>query len=86
MNTLTKSAPLGTLGLSSGDHWVHFHVEDDSISFEVAASVPEQKADAAATPGVRKPTGFVQKWGSSVKKIENTDDAWLTHINDKHLR
>jgi hypothetical protein len=80
MNTLTKSAPLGTLGLPAGDHWVKFHVEDDTISFEVTASVPM----AAATQ--MKPTGFVQKWGGSVTKIEDESDAWLSHINSKHLR
>ena len=82
MNTLTKSAPLGTLGLSSGDHWVRFHVEGDSISFEVASS--------AASPVVVerpvKPTGFVQQWGGSARKLEDEGDAWLSHINDKHLR
>jgi len=86
MNTLTKSAPLGTLGLPSGDHWVRFHVEGDSISFEVAASVPQAGAVPVETAGPRKPTGFVQKWGGSVKKIVDESDAWLTHINDKHLR
>ena len=86
MNTLTKSAPLGTLGLSSGDHWVRFHVEGDSISYEVTASVPEQDSSVSSATMVRKPTGFVQKWGGSVKKTEDAADAWLNHINDKHLR
>ena len=81
MNTLTKSAPLGTLGLSSGDHWVRFHVEGDSISYEIAASVPEEKSAQAAS--LRKPSGFVQKWGGTAKKIEDTSDSWLTHINEK---
>lgn len=82
MNTLTTSAPLGTLGLPSGDHWVRFHIEGDSISFEVASAVPQQTDEMP----LRKPTGFVQRWGGSVKKAENTGDAWLTHINEKHLR
>ena len=82
MNTLSKTTPLGTLGLPSGDHWVKFHVEGDSISFEVASSVPQQKD---ATP-LRKPTGFVQRWSGSVKKTEDAGDAWLTHLNEKHLR
>ena len=34
----------------------------------------------------RKPTGFVQKWGGSAKKVVDEKDAWLTHINEKHLR
>lgn len=86
MHTLMKSAPLDTLGLASGDHWVRFHVEGDSISFEVAASVPEPKADAIHATGQRKPTGFVQAWGGSAKKVEDAADPWLTHINEKHLR
>ena len=82
MSTHSKSEPLGSLGLPSGDHWVRFHVEGDSITFEVAASAPK-------THGVtvtKKPTGFVQKWGGSAQKITDSTDPWLTHINDKHLR
>ena len=82
MNTLTKSAPLGTLGLSSGDHWVRFHVEGDLISFEVAASA----ASPMASESTGKPMGFVQRWGGSARKSEDEGDAWLNHINDKHLR
>jgi hypothetical protein len=80
MNTYPKSAALGTLGLPSGDHWVRVHVEDDAISFEVAASLPQQ----GGKPG--KPTGFVQLWGGSAKKLEDAGDEWLAHINSKHLR
>lgn len=79
MNTLTKSTPLGTLGLPAGDHWVKFHVEGDLISFEVAKSVPEPTPSKAAT-------GFVQKWGASSLKMEDESDSWLSHINEKHLR
>lgn len=82
MHTLTKSEPISTLRLASGDHLVRFHVEGDAISYEVTASVP-QKPDAAEA---RKPTGFVQRWGGSAKKNEDKRDAWLTHINEKHLR
>ena len=82
MSTLTQSTPLASLGLSSGDHLVKFHVEGDSISFEVAASLPV----TAAKPKARKPTGFVQKWGGSARKVEDANDAWLSHINAKHLR
>ncbi len=85
MNTLSKSTPLGTLGLPSGDHWVRFHVEGDAISFEVA-SVPQVLAAAHDSAPQKKPTGFVQKWGGSVKQVDDASDAWLTHINDKHLR
>ena len=80
MPTLTKNAPLGTLGLPLGDHWVKFHVEDESISFEVAASA----AVTAAKP--KQPTGFVQKWGGTACKVVDESDAWLSHINAKHLR
>lgn len=81
MNTLTKDDPLGTLGLPTGDHWVKFHVEDDAITFEVAASAPEGKPVPE-----RIPTGFVQKWSATARKKEDLADAWLSHINEKHLR
>jgi hypothetical protein len=80
MNTLTKSAPLGTLGLPAGDHWVKFHVEGDLISFELGKSLPQPQAPR------RIATGFVQKWGASSKKIVDESDSWLSHINEKHLR
>jgi hypothetical protein len=32
-----------------------------------------------------RPSGFLQRWGGSLKKIEDADDPWLTHINRKHL-
>ncbi len=81
MNTLTKSAPLGALGLPSGDHLVRFHVEGDTISFEVTSS--EAQTDGGAP---RTPTGFVEKWAGTVTRIDDPADAWLTHINEKHLR
>ena len=83
MTTLTKSSPLGTLGLPAGDHLVRFHVEAEVISFEIAAStpLPHQQTELKKIP-----TGFVNQWGSTVTKEEASDDAWLTHINDKHLR
>lgn len=37
-------------------------------------------------PKAEKPTGFVQKWGGTAKKIEDKNDAWLAHINSKHMR
>jgi hypothetical protein len=83
VNTLTKSTPLGTLGLTSGEHWVRFCVEEDSISFEIAASLPKKLEREVSTS--KQPTHFVQKWGGSLKKIEDSKDSWLTHINDKHL-
>lgn len=81
MNTIPKSAPVETLGLPRGDHWVRFHVEGDSISFQVAASLPP-----CGQPVQKKPTGFVRKWGGSVKKMDADGDEWLEHINRKHLR
>lgn len=83
MTTLTKSSPLGTLGLPAGDHLVRFHVEAEVISFEIAASTPLHQQQAVQK---KVPTGFVSQWGSTVTKEEASDDAWLTHINDKHLR
>lgn len=82
MATLTKSSTLGTLGLPDGDHWVKFHVEQDTISFEIAGS----GTPAAATNSKKQPTGFVEKWGGCAVKLEDPKDAWLTHINEKHLR
>lgn len=88
MNTVTKSTPIGSLGLGQGDHWVHFHVEKEDISFELCGSAPAvgQAQQAAPLKPARKPTGFVEKWGSSAVKLEDPKDAWLTHINEKHLR
>lgn len=82
MTILTKDSPLGTLGLPTGDHWVKFHVEGDAISFAMVDSLPAN----TALPAPRKPTGFVQKWGGSAKKTEDTNDSWLSHINEKHIR
>lgn len=80
MNTVTKAASLDALGLPKGDHWVRFHVDEQSISFEVAASIPEKLSSP------KKPTGFVQRWSGSAKKIDDASDSWLTHINEKHLK
>ncbi len=82
MNTLAKSEPLATLGLPPGDHLVKFHVEEETISFEVAATTPKGVPSSFA----RKPTDFVQKWGGSARKLDDADDAWLGRINEKHLR
>ena len=82
MTTVSKSATLETLGLPPGDHVVHFHVGVEVISYEVAGEggrLPE----AART---RQPTGFVQRWSATARKIEDKADAWLSHINEKHLR
>jgi hypothetical protein len=83
MTTISKNAALGTLGLPTGDHWVKFHVEGDVISFEVAAS---KEAVLVTEPQIRKPTGFVNRWGGTARKLEDSADEWLTHINEKHLR
>jgi len=85
MNTVTKSTPIGSLGLEPGDYWVRFHVGQEAISFEVCGSAP---AFGQVYPAQqeKKRTGFVEKWGSSAVKQEDPGDAWLTHINEKHLR
>jgi hypothetical protein len=82
VNVLTKNASLGTLGLPAGYHWVKFHVEGDFISFELAETPPP----CAPFPGGRNPTGFIKKWGGTAKKVEDSGDVWLSHINEKHLR
>jgi hypothetical protein len=65
-------------------HLVRFHVEAEVISFEVAASrSPEVEPSGSA---VRQPIGFVKKWSGTARKVEDPNDAWLAHINDKHLR
>lgn len=86
MNTVTKASPLGSLGLPTGDHWVRFHVEGESISFEVAQSSPVLASPGTERTVVRKPTGFVKRWGGSFRKIDDPSDPWLTRINEKHLR
>ena len=83
MTALTKSSPLGTLGLPAGDHLVRFHVEAEVISFEIASSTPLSKNPKDQG---RTPTGFVNQWGGTATKQEAPEDAWLDHINDKHLR
>ena len=84
MPTIAKTATLGALGLPAGDHLVRFHIEADVISFEIADSQP--LAGAPASTAHRQPTGFLKKWGSTARKIEDPADAWLTHINEKHVR
>ena len=84
MNKLPKSASLDTLELPAGDHWVRFHVEEDTISYEVASSRLETSPESGKA--VETPTDFVRKWGGSVRKEENGNDEWLAHINKKHLR
>jgi len=84
MNTLAKSASLGTLGLSAGDHWVKFHVEDDMISFEVAASSPP--TPAAAVNGGQ---AFVEKWsgkGCVLTEVEMAGDERLASLTARHVR
>jgi hypothetical protein len=83
MKTLAASAPIKTLGLPSGDHWVRFHVEGDVISYDLTTSLP-LAADKKAPK--RKPTGFVKRWSGCMKKVEDPADPWLAHINEKHLR
>ena len=84
MPTIAKTATLGALGLPAGDHLVRFHIEADVISFEITDSHPAVGTPASA--GHRQPTGFLKKWGSTARKIEDPADAWLTHLNEKHVR
>lgn len=90
MNTLAKDAPLGTLGLPAGDHWVKFHVEDDLISFEVAASVPKSvPAASTKVPKAQAARSFVEKWtgkGKLLSEAEISDDPRLAALTAKHVR
>jgi hypothetical protein len=86
MNTLAKSDPLGTLGLPPGDHWVKFHVEEDTISYEVAASPPEIPSATSAPDAA---LNFVRKWsgqGKLLSEPEMSEDARLAELTEKHLR
>lgn len=49
-----------------------FHVEGDAISFEVAASKVSQ---TALETEERKPSGFVERWGGTARKIEDSSDG-----------
>jgi hypothetical protein len=87
MTTLSKHAALSTLGLPEGDHLLRLHVEQDVISFEVQMPLSDA---AEVTPAAKVPerqsSGFLKKWGGSLRKIEKSGDAWLAHINEKHLK
>lgn len=86
MNTLAKSDPLGTLGLPLGDHWVKFHVEEDSISYEVADSQPLIYPTAGASDAAM---AFVRKWsgqGALLSGTEISEDPRLAELTEKHLR
>jgi hypothetical protein len=84
LNKLSKGASLGASDLPDGDHWVRFDVEEDSISYEVEASWPRSAVKTAEA--VKRPSDFVRKLGGSIRKEESAGDAWLLHINEKHLR
>jgi hypothetical protein len=81
MSTILESDETGTLHLPAsmlphpGPH----------RRCRVAAGNGQVVVDEVATEP-RKPTGFVQRRGDSVKKVVDEKDAWLTHINEKHLR
>jgi len=86
MTTLAKTASLSTLGLPSGDHWVRFHVEGDTISYEIANTPLSSAEPPTAAVPQRKFAGFVEKWGGTARKIDDLSDAWISHINEKHLK
>ncbi len=48
--------------------------------------VSECLAKALPSLGKRQPTGFLRKWGGTIRKIDDASDVRLTHINAKHLR
>ena len=82
MTTVAKSTPIGSVGLSQGKHLVRVHVGEETVSFEVESSA----ASDGARPAPRQPTGFVEKWSGTARKVVDPADAWLTHLNEKHLR
>lgn len=90
MDSVTKDSPLASLGLPDGDHWVRFHVEQDVISFEVAASVPP--AVSARCGSLLQPTpaqAFADKWrgqGQLLSIGETAEDSRLAMLTGKHVR
>jgi hypothetical protein len=83
MITVSKSTPVGSLGLEPGDHLVRVHVGKETISFEVEEESPGIESGTRASR--RNPTGFLKRWGGTARKIEDPADVRLTHINEKHL-
>ena len=79
MTTVAKSTPVGALGFKPGDHLVRFHVGEDTVSFEIAASGQTKSAP-------RHSPGFLSKWGGTARRMDDPADVRLTHINEKHLR
>lgn len=80
MNRAHKDSTIESLGLADGVHWLRMVVTGDTVEYEFAAKFPHEISER------RKPIGFVRKWGGSSRRIEPTDDEWLSHINTKHLR
>lgn len=48
--------------------------------------VSECLAKGLPSQARRQPTGFLKKWGGTIRKIDDPTDARLTHTNEKHLR
>jgi len=80
MTLLKKDSPIESLGLGPGVHWLKVVVAGDTVAYELTSKPPH------AAPVQRQGTGFVRKWSGTARKIENSDDEWLSHINAKHLR
>jgi len=80
MTVLSKSAPIESLGLGPGIHLLKVVVAGDSVAFEVAATTDR------TSPVPRQGTGFVKTWSGTACKMATPGDAWLAHINAKHLR
>jgi len=80
MTVLTKSAPIESLGLGPGVHLLKVVVAGDIVAFEVAPSAHRPP------PEQRQGTGFVKTWSGTARKMDVPGDAWLAHINAKHLR
>lgn len=72
-----------------GDHWVKFHVEGDSISFELAASPPRHaEISSSSSAQATAARSFVKKWsgkGRLLTEADMGDDARLAGLTAKHV-
>lgn len=80
MTVVAKSSPIASLGLGPGVHLLKVVVAVDTVAYEVAEPPELPKRER------RQPIGFVRKWGGTAPIVDASDDAWLSHINSKHLR
>ena len=82
MTIVEKSLPLATLGLHDGDALLGFDIQRGKIVLRV---VVREDLPPASAPEAGRPL-FSERWGGAMRKIEDPADAWLTHINEKHVK